>query len=171
MDKVPQQDDQYRHYVELLLSHHSHVAAGANDSDETEAIEAIEDAMTQLWDELDIDQRRSLSGLSSDLNWVRRRGHLAPRATPSDRVTDADVERAIEASGRGEWHDVLRHLRVCSAKLSPVQVAKLRSTAWQQLGFPQIARQFAGFASELERNPMPLPMPAMPAKTEARAGE
>lgn len=165
MDSGPLLDDRYRRYAELLLSHHSLLAGRSNDGDE---LQAIEDEMTQLWDNLDADQKHSLSGLGSDLNWIRRKGQSAPRATPADRVTDGDIQWAINASGRGDWHDALHHLRICGAKLPPAQVARLRSDAWQQLGFPQISQQFASFAAELDRNSLPLSLPITIPESAAR---
>ena len=63
----PTLNNQYRHYAELLLDHHRFLIERNDDS-----VEAVAAELTAPWDELDATQRRSLAGLGSDLNWVRR---------------------------------------------------------------------------------------------------
>src|SRR5262249_17768937 len=60
-------NDAYLEYATRLLQHHSLLAAGEHSADETIA---VEDEMSELWEQLDSAQRMSMSGLGSDLNWV-----------------------------------------------------------------------------------------------------
>ncbi|HJT33442.1 MAG TPA: hypothetical protein VJ783_15470 [Pirellulales bacterium] len=106
--------------------------------------------MTHLWDELDSAQKQSLSGLGSDLNWIRRRGQPAPRAKLADQVTDAEIERVVRACDIGDWNGLLHDLRICGARLPAAEIARLRATAWQELGFAKLSKLFASFATELQ---------------------
>lgn len=144
---IPVTDDLYRRYAELLLGHHKLLCEGREAAEEAEA---IEEEMTRLWSELDELQKGSLSGLSSDLNWLQRRCQVAPRGRPAEDVVAEDVEKAFQARERGDWHALLHYLRLCSPKLPPFQLACLRATAWQALAFPQISRVFYEQAVELE---------------------
>jgi hypothetical protein len=52
----------YLEYADRLLHHHRLLAEGKETGDETVA---VEDEMTDLWERLDLVQRKSLSGLGS----------------------------------------------------------------------------------------------------------
>jgi hypothetical protein len=57
----------YTEHVSLLLSLHKLAAAGNDDS---AAADALRDQMDLSWQQLTPDQRASVRGLSSDLNWI-----------------------------------------------------------------------------------------------------
>lgn len=143
----PTTDDRYRRYVDLLLCHHQLLCNGRHESDEADA---VENEMTPLWDELDSAQQQSLSGLGSDLTWIRRRGQPAPRAKPADQVTDAEIEHVVRANDIGDWNGMLHNLRICGARLPAAEIARFRATAWHKLGFAKLSRLFDSFATELE---------------------
>ena len=144
---IPTIDESYRRYADLLLRHNSLLA---NQNDEDEETEAVEEEMTALWDGLNSDQRRSLAGLGSDLTWVRRHCQLAPRARRAEEVTPDDLRSLSESRDRGDWHGLLHHLRVCGAKITPLELASLRASAWAAIGFPDLAIVFRDLATELE---------------------
>src|SRR5947209_7469104 len=132
----PTVDNLYRRYADLLLQHHRLLSEGkAADAE----IEKLEEEMTRLWDRLDATQRQSLSGLGSDLNWVRRQCHLAPRGRRPEDVTKQDFDFLAKAGKDGDWHSLLHYLRLCAPRTSPFQLAYLRASAWAGLGFPQFA--------------------------------
>lgn len=144
---TPTIDDAYRRYVDLLLRHSRLLAERGDEDAETEA---VEEEMTRLWDHLNDVQRRSLSGLSSDLNWLRRGCQPAPRSRPPEDVTPQDFRAIVEAKDRDDWHGVLHYLRVCSPKIPPFQLACQRALAWRAIGFPQLAGLFFDLASGFE---------------------
>jgi tetratricopeptide (TPR) repeat protein len=137
----------YRQYAHLLVQHHRLLSQGKDQDLETES---IEEEMGRLWDRFDAIQQRSLSGLGSDLSWVRRRFQAAPRGRRAEDVTSQDLKALVEARELSDWHALLHHLRVCSAKLLPFQVAYLRGLAWSAVGFPNLAAVFYDAAAGLE---------------------
>jgi len=143
---APNISKEYTDYAALLLRHHRLLVDGRVDADETAA---VEERMTQLWEGLDATQRKSLAGLGSDLNWVRR-GALAPLAPRPQDVSQADLGELARAKEAGEWHKVLHQLRVCTPKVPPAQSAQCRAEAWKAIGQPLIARVFSEYASKLE---------------------
>jgi tetratricopeptide (TPR) repeat protein len=140
-------DDQYRRYADLLLRHHRLLSEG---KDEEPATEAVEEEMTRLWERLDEHQRRSLSGLGSDLSWLRHRCQLAPRSRRPEEVTADDFEALIQARNAPDWEGVLQGLRLCAPRMPPFQLAFLRGSAWDALNVPQVASVFYDLASALE---------------------
>src|SRR5258708_5338149 len=106
--------------------------------------------MTRLWGRLDGTQKQSLSGLGSDLSWVRRRCQLAPRGRRPEEVTPQDLQALVKAREDADWHALLHHLRICCAKLPPFQLAYLRGSAWKDVGLPELATVFYDLAAELE---------------------
>ena len=139
---TPTVNDLYRRYLALLLQHHELLAAGRGDDE----IEPVEEEMTRLWEELDGVQRASVSGLSSDLNRVRRRGAPPPRGKKAEDVTDADRQALAAAWKGGEWHEVLHLLRLCAAVMEAGEVASSRAVAWTRIGELDIGQVFARFA-------------------------
>jgi tetratricopeptide (TPR) repeat protein len=144
---TPAIDDSYRRYVDLLLRHSRLLAERRDEDAETEA---VEEEMTRLWDRLDAVQRHSLSGLGSDLNWVRRGCLPAPNGHRPEDVSKQDVRAWIEARAQGDWHGLLHYLRVCSPRNPTFGLAFHRALAWQAIGFPQLAGLFFDLASELD---------------------
>ncbi len=136
---APTVNEVYREYADLLLRHHRRLAEGEPTADET--IE-VEDEMTELWEQLDPIQRKSLSGLGSDLNWVRRGGLAAPLAPKPEDVTTEAWKALDEASNASNWHTLLHQLRLCGPAIPANDLARLRAEIWSKLGEPQIARVF-----------------------------
>ncbi len=139
---TPTLNEAYLDYADRLLQHHRLLGEGKETADE---LRAVEDEMTDLWDRLDPIQRKSLSGLGSDLNWVRRGGTLAPRGPKPEDVSPADRQALQEARNTSEWHRFLHQLRVCAPALPVLDLARLRAETWSQLGQPRIARVFDEF--------------------------
>jgi hypothetical protein len=159
----PKTDDPYRRYAELLLAQHRLLCRNVS----TDDLDAIEDEMTRLWDVLDNAQSQSLSGLSSDLNGLRRGGKLAPKARSRQEVSALDLQRLHDAREGGDWHFALHQLRLCAARLTPFELAFWRATAWQALGLLEIAGLFSQFAARLEPSNarlavLPLPIESQP---------
>jgi tetratricopeptide (TPR) repeat protein len=155
---TPVIDDSYRRYADLLLRH-SRLLAERGDED-AEA-EAVEEEMTRLWDHLDAVQRRSLSGLGSDLNWAHNGCQLAPRSRRPEDVTPQDLQAIGEAMEHDDWHRVLHHLRACSPGIPPFELARTRALAWRAIGFPQLTGLFFDLASELDPSNGPIAYAAL----------
>jgi hypothetical protein len=140
---TPTMNEVYLEYAERLLRHHQLLSEGLESAEETTQ---VEDEMTELWDRLDTIQRRSLSGLGSDLNWIRRGGTPAPLG-PRAGVLSPEDRRAIdEARDNSDWHRLLHQLRVCVPSIAAIDLADLRAAIWSKLGQPQIARIFHEFS-------------------------
>jgi len=135
----------YRQYAHLLLQHHRLLSEGKDQDTET-----IEEEMTRIWDQLDGVQKQSLSGLGSDLSWVRRRCQLAPRGRRPEEVTAQDLQALVKAREDSDWHALLHHLRICCAKLPPFQLAYLRGSAYKEVGLSELATVFCDLAAELQ---------------------
>jgi hypothetical protein len=148
---TPTMNETYLEYAKRLLQHHRLLAGGKETADETIT---VEDEMTELWDRLDPIQRKSLSGLSSDLNWVRRGGAPAPLGPKPEDVSPADRHALDEARNASDWHRLLHQLRVCAPSIAVVDLARLRAETWSRLGQAGIAGAFQEF-SRLNR-PFPL---------------
>lgn len=121
----PKVDDQYLRYAELLIEQHHLLCRGASDDD----LEAIEDQMTTLWDALDAAQRQSLSGLGSDMNWLRRGGKHAPKASSAQQAADGELRELYEARDRGDWHRVLSSSERSGVRPSSRQTGRLQCLA------------------------------------------
>ena len=167
MTDAPNINDIYRRYAELLRRHH-HLLAQSRVDDE---IESVENQMTSVWNDLDSIQQRSLSGLSSDLNWLRRGGQLALRAKQPAQVADENLRELAEARYGRDWHKLLHLLRLCSARLPTFEVAFLRATAWQALAFPQIASMFSELAAQLDPSNVRLAVLSLALKPETNAAD
>jgi hypothetical protein len=142
---APTVDDSYRRYADLLLQHHRLRLEG---KDADAEVEAVEEEMTRLWDRLDAVQRSSLSGLGSDLTWVRRGLQPAPRSRPPEEVTPEDFRALAQARDGADWHRLLHHLRVCVPGMAPNELASLRAVAWDHIGLPQLASVFEDVAAK-----------------------
>src|SRR6266852_7963618 len=94
----PTMDAAFRESAELELRCHHLLLDGKENDPE---ILAAEDRMTALWEKLDENQRRSLNGMGSDLNWVRRKGEPPPRGRqkPEDvtSIEQQELAAAMEA--------------------------------------------------------------------------
>jgi hypothetical protein len=135
-------NEAYLEYADRLLQHHRLLSDGKETADETLA---VEDAMTELWDRLDSIQRRSLSGLGSDLNWVRRGGAPAPSGPKFEDGSPTDWQALHGASNALDWHGFLHQLRVCAPAIPVRDLARLRAETWSKLGLPQVAGVFEEF--------------------------
>jgi hypothetical protein len=150
---MPRIDDTDRRYASLLLRYHR-LLGGQETSDE--AIQ-VEDEMTALWQQLDPVQRKSLSGLASDLSWVRPVGRLAPK--PED-VSLEDCDTLDEARRIGDWHELLHQIRVCASSIPWSDSARLRAEAWSSLGQADLAGvfwEFSRLSSDVSSSSEPKP--------------
>ncbi|HUY89252.1 MAG TPA: hypothetical protein VMV10_10995 [Pirellulales bacterium] len=142
---APVINEAYRIYVRILRRLHQLEVAGQAQSPEAAELESqLEDA----WEPLTSDQRESVAGLGSDLNWIRR--GLPPRGTPKEKVQSEDlkaVQRAIQANRPRE---VLWRLRHCAAAMPQAELARLRGDAWAKLGEHETALLFFEHATRLD---------------------
>jgi hypothetical protein len=139
---APTVNDRYKEYADLLLEHHRRLAEGEETADE---MIRVEDEMTELWEQLDPIQRKSLSGLGSDLNWVRRGGTPAPLAPRPEDVSPEALKSLDETRNASNWHTLLHQLRLCGSAIPASDLARLRAETWSKLGEPQIAGVFLEF--------------------------
>src|SRR5437762_3383480 len=93
----PTMDAVFRESAELELRCHYLLLEGKENT--TESL-AAEGRMTVLWEKLDDVQRRSLNGMGSDLNWVRRKGEPPPKGRKGpEEVTAAEQQELVAAIG------------------------------------------------------------------------
>ena len=146
----PTIDAAFRESADLELRCHYLLLEGKENSPECLA---AEDRMTVLWEKLDEVQRRSLNGMGSDLNWIRRNGEPPPkgRKTPEE-VTSTELQDLEAALGSNEWHKALHYLRLCAATFVPRSLAALRGSAYDAIGLPSYANVFRDWAAELRKN-------------------
>ncbi len=144
----PIMDAAFRESAELELRCHCLLAEGKEGAPE---ILAAEDRMTVLWEKLDDVQRRSLNGMGSDLNWVRRKGEPAPNGRKTAvEVLPAEQQELAAAIGSNEWHKALHYLRLCAASVPIVTVASLRGRAYEAIDLPTYASVFYKLAADLD---------------------
>lgn len=136
----PTLDTAFRESAELELRCHHLLLEGKENDPE---IQAAEDRMTVLWEKLDEVQRRSLNGMGSDLNWVRRKCEPPPkgRKLPTE-VTDEEQQELAAALFMLDWHRILHYLRLCAPRLSIAYLAQRRGTAYDGVGLHAYARVF-----------------------------
>jgi hypothetical protein len=115
-----------------------------------EILEA-EDRMNELWENLDGTQRRSLSGMGSDLNWVRRKGEPPPKGRKEPKeVTPRERQELLAAMESKDWHRLLHFLRLCAPEFPITALAHLRRRAYDALAFPAYASIFYEQAAEFD---------------------
>jgi tetratricopeptide (TPR) repeat protein len=146
----PKIDATFREYADLELRCHHLLLEGMENAPET--VEA-ESRMEELWENLDETQRRSLSGMGSDLNWVRRKGEPPPngRKNPEE-VTSTERQELMAAMGSKDWHKALHYLRICAPIFPIITLAQGRGKAYDALGFPSYASIFYEQGFEIEPN-------------------
>jgi hypothetical protein len=145
----PNFNEPYLAYADALLKHFRLLSDG---KDESAEIEQVEEEMSRLWERLDHLQRRSLSGIGSDLNWVRRGGQLPPLGRRSAEVSQLDESELHAVQAAGEWHSVLGHLRERAAITPKATLAAVRAQCYRRLGLDAIAEVFDDFAAEAQTN-------------------
>jgi hypothetical protein len=144
---TPTMNEAYLRYAGLLVRNHSLLAEGNRETKETKA---LEEEMTKAWEPLDSDQRKSLSGLGSDLGWVRRKGAPAPHGPRTEDVAAGSFQALLKAKDDKDWHLMLHQLRLCSPQTSSFKTAWDRGRAWAKLKQPRIAWLFYNFAAQLQ---------------------
>lgn len=144
-DFAPKIDAAYREYAEKHVRRHFLLIDGKADGDE--AVE-IEERLAVLWDALDDTQRRSLNGMASDLNWLRRRGTPPPKGRTASEVTEVDLHDLQAAQDAQDWRAILHYLRVCAPTIPHDILADRRATCYRSIGFPEIAAAFADLTVE-----------------------
>jgi tetratricopeptide (TPR) repeat protein len=132
----PKSDAEYREYVALQLHRHNLVMAGKMKEPE---FDVTEERMTELWEKLDSTQRDSVKGMSSDLNWVRRKAAQAPKGRKLEDVSQNDIESLVNAIQNRDWYAVLHFLRLCRPIITVPNLARLRAEAYTHLGFDEYA--------------------------------
>jgi tetratricopeptide (TPR) repeat protein len=145
---IPKMDELYREYAALQLRRHYLLLEGKDETDETEQVET---RLSSLWEKLDEEQRWSLNGMGSDLNWVRRRGEPPPKGPKPADVTKKNREDLEAAQAADDWHAILHFLRVCSPLIFPESVAYTRATCYREIGLDPVAVVFCDFTASISR--------------------
>ena len=150
----PTIDAAFREYAELELRCHYLLL---EENENAPEMLAAEDRMTALWEQLDEVQRRSLNGMGSDLNWVRRKGEPPPsgRKKPED-VTATEQQEWATATRLKEGHKTLHYLRLCAPIIPIEKLAYFRGRAYEDIGLLSHARVFYEFATDLANVDMAL---------------
>ena len=146
---APAMTDAYLAYAAHSLRYHD--LQLRNDAD-TSAAEGLEEEMSAQWSSLDDVQRKSLSGIGSDLIWIRSKAVLAPRGRKLEEIEESDKRMLLEATKSNDYHAVLHHLRICAAAVSPEKLAFARGGAYRHAGLPRLGAIFHDFAAELDKN-------------------
>ena len=131
----------FREYTALTLRLHQLLLEGAEDSAE---MSEVEERMETIWPTLDEVQRRSLKGMASDLNWIRRNGGPPPKGPKT--VADVSAQELQELSAAiksKEWHRILHYLRRCAPAFQAASLARERGIAYEAIGFAEFARVFS----------------------------
>ena len=141
----PTLDAAFTEYADLELRRHHLLQNSQEGSTE---ISDLEDRMNELWDKLDEVQQRSLKGIGSDLNWIRRSGAAPPkgRKSPQD-VAETELRALTKAMRARDWHATLHYLRLCSPCFQAVSLARERSVAYEAIGLMDLARVFCKYAA------------------------
>lgn len=139
-------DENFREYVDIQLRRHSLILEGRTESAE---LQSLEDRMDALWEGLDENQRRSVRGMSSDLNWILRKGEPPAKGRPASEVTQEEQEELLTAQGLHEWHAVLHYLRICAATIPPARLAYFRGMAYWNIELPKYSTCFYKLAADL----------------------
>jgi tetratricopeptide (TPR) repeat protein len=144
----PTIDAAFRESADLELRCHYLLLEGQEHAPE---ILAAEDRMTVLWEKLDEVQRRSLNGMGSDLNWIRRQCEPPPKGRKEPKeVTATEQQELVAAIGSKDWHKTLHYLRLCAPMFPIVTLAYLRGRAYEAIGLSSYASVFYGQAADLD---------------------
>jgi hypothetical protein len=151
---TPLIDLPYEQYAACARALHCLFLAGEGESDEADE---LRDRMDEHWEALTEEQRALVSGLTADLNWIRREPVRAEAAR--DAVLTEDLPKLAAAIKSGEWRSVLETLRRAAPYLTRPTVAEMRGRAWEGLGDDDSARLFFEHALSFEHAAGPRPMP------------
>lgn len=148
-DFDPTMNAVFREYAELGLRRHHLLSEGKDES--AEVLEA-EERMDALWPRLDEVQRRSLNGMASDLNWIRRKGEPPPKGRKTPMEVSAEEQKELSAAIKAkEWHRILHYLRLCAPVFEVALLAREREIAYAAVGLPAYARVFSHGTLPLEK--------------------
>ncbi|MGL4551982.1 MAG: tetratricopeptide repeat protein [Gemmataceae bacterium] len=132
-------DGNFTAYAKALVRHHALIEEGKGDGPEAEK---AEETLSALWDRLTDSQRVQLRGLSSDLNWLRRKYAPPPRGRKREDVTPEELREFYRLNEAQDYLRMLPALRVCASAVPPVYVAFVRATCYSRLGLPPAAILF-----------------------------
>jgi hypothetical protein len=127
----------------LLIRLHGLIAAGSGDTDEADA---VRDEMEAAWWDLSNAEQQLLNGLSGDLYQLNDEEIFAP--VHGAEAARAWQSRLQEAAAEERWEEVLALLRKRPADYPSAEVARLRAAAYERLGFPLAAAEFAAYARD-----------------------
>lgn len=143
------ESDRINDYAWLTVERHKLLLASPEELEEsggTEELWRVEDKMAKGWQLLSEAERQSVSGLASDLAWVRRKGDLAPNSHSSADVSLEDVKLLIQSLIDGQVYQSLHYVRVCLPFTGNHLAAMWRSRLYRQ-AFSGVANSiFDGFA-------------------------
>ena len=107
---------------------------GAEEEEDTEPLWDIGDKMLDSWQHLNEAERQAVSGLTSDLSWIRRKGELAPKQVLEPII---ELENGLEE----DPYRTLHFMRICLPLLGKKRVATGRAAIYQKV--------FGGVASQV----------------------
>ena len=139
-------DADFEAYAVALLRHHYLIAEGKEDDPEAERTEEL---LSDLWGKLNDTQRQQLRGLSSDLNWLRRKYAPPPKGRKREDITPEELREFYRLNADQDYLRLLPALRVCAAAVPPVFVAFVRGTCYSRLGLQAAASLFLQAAIDL----------------------
>lgn len=148
-------------YARLAVERHNLLRTMPEDVEEdggTETQWRIEDKMAGEWQRLDDGQRQAVSGLASDLAWVRRKGELAPKSHPASAVEAKHIFILSEALKSGRRYEVLYYVRVCLPIIGNHLAGVMRASLYRE-AFGGAATQVFSDAFEQIHPMMPHPVP------------
>lgn len=137
---TPTMNEEFRMYAGLRLRRHYLLL---DEEDDSQEIAVVEEQMEALWEHFDAIQLQSLSGMGSDLNWIRRNCEPPPngRKTPED-VSALDRQELEVAMKSKDWHRILHYMRLCAPSFRPASVARERGITYAAIGLPKYASVF-----------------------------
>lgn len=159
------ESEQMIEYARLAIERHALLRDMPEEVEEeggTEALWRVEDKMAIGWQRLDEAQRQAVSGLTSDLASVRRKGALAPKSHALADVSSLHVKMLLRALNDFHVYEALHYARVCrpltGRHLSAAWRASLYSEAFRGVA-SEVFSKAAGEIFPRFANPFELPTP------------
>ena len=129
-------DENFKAYARALMRHHYLLEVGKGDDAEAERTEEL---LSALWGNLNDTQRLQLRGLSSDLNWLRRKYAPPPKGRKRKDVTPEELREFYRLNETQDLLRLLPALRVCASAVPPVFVARQIQVVFQSRLLVEVA--------------------------------
>jgi hypothetical protein len=131
-------------YARLAVERHHLLRVMPEDVEEdggTEELWRVEDKMATGWQQLDEAERHAVSGLTSDLVWVRRKGGLAPKSHSLNDVSILHAKMLLRSLSENRIYEALHYIRVCRPLIGKHLSAVWRASLYREA--------FLGVASDV----------------------